>query len=71
MLRRMKTFLAVCALAIVCVGCGAIQNADREVNKKTDHGASYGGGGSNADGGSSSPTGGDAGGSKDAGITSM
>ena len=70
MLRRMKTFLAVCALAIVGVGCGAIQNADREVNKKTDHGASYGGG-SNADGGSSSPTGGDAGGSKDAGITSM
>jgi len=66
MLRWMKTFLAVCA--VVIVGCGAIQNADREVNKKTDHGASHGGS-HDADGGSSTPTVADAG--KDSGITSM
>lgn len=66
MLRRMKLFLSILAVLAI-VGCGAIQNADREVNKKTDHG-NRGGGGSDGDGGA--PTsGGDAG--KDAGITSL
>ena len=66
MLRRMKLFLSIVALLTI-VGCGAIQNADREVNKKTDHG-NRGGGGSDVDGGAAT-SGGDAG--KDAGITSL
>lgn len=65
MLRAMKHFLFVLALVTI-VGCGAIQNADREVNKKTDHGNR--GGAADSDGGAST-SGGDAG--KDAGITSL
>ena len=53
----MKLFLSLLALVTI-VGCGAIQNADREVNKKTDHGP-RGGGVVDADGGA--PTTGDAG----------
>jgi len=67
MLGRMKLFLVVAVVSVV--GCGAIQNADREVNKKTDHGSSHGGG-PVVDGGPSPTTGAD-GGSKDSGVTSM
>ncbi len=63
---RMKLVFAVIALAIV--GCGAIKNADRQVNKMTDHGTSRGGS-ADVDGGPSPTTAADAG--TDSGITSM
>ncbi|CAN5903640.1 hypothetical protein BH11MYX4_BH11MYX4_48790 [soil metagenome] len=65
MLRGMKVFLPLALLAVV--GCAAIQNADREVNKKTDHGTSHGN--VPGDGGASPTTGADAG--QDSGVTSM
>lgn len=65
MLRRMKLFVGAVALVVLVAACGAITNADHQVNKMTDHGSSRGG--SSVDGGPSTAT--DAGG--DAGITSM
>jgi len=61
----MKLFFALAVLAVV--GCGAIKNADHQVNKMTDHGTSRGGGG--GDGGAEPVTAADSG--ADAGITSM
>ena len=63
MLGRMKLVFAV--IALVVVGCGAIKNADHQVNKMTDHGAR---GGPTVDGGPSPKTS-DAG--NDGGVTSM
>jgi hypothetical protein len=69
MLPRMKLLAAVAAPSIALVlalaGCAAIQNADREVNKKTDHGTSHGAA-PDADGGATTTPAG-----QDAGITSM
>lgn len=64
MLRAMKLFLSILAVLLI-VGCGAIQNADREVNKKTDHGP-RGGSPTATDGGDSPVHPG-----KDAGSTSL
>jgi len=61
----MKLFVGAVALLVLVVGCGAINSADHQVNKMTDHGSSRGG--SSVDGGPSTVT--DA--STDAGITSM
>ena len=64
MLRAMKLLLSILAVLLI-VGCGAIQNADREVNKKTDHGP-RGGSPAATDGGDSPADPG-----KDAGVTSL
>lgn len=66
MLGHMKLVFA--AIALVVVGCGAIKNADHQVNRMTDHGTTRGGSPA-GDGGSSPTTASDAG--HDAGVTSM
>lgn len=69
MMRRMKLLFAVAALAaLAALGCGAIQNADHQVNKMTDH-RSARDPSVQGDGGTAPSTSSDAG--KDSGITSM
>lgn len=69
MVRLMKLFFLVLpVLVLAAVGCGAIKNADKQVNKMTDHGTSRGSA-PEVDGGPSVTTAADAG--KDSGITSM